>query len=186
MTEETIILPDSPDAAQHLPDLNGWLSRNGRFFKNEHYARYDGSTHKKCPKCATIIVRGRTVCDACWKKSRIDRYSKFPTKKWNGEDPIYSNVYDKFFVSCGQVMVFCETYHCSIEDLLLQICKPVYAREIDPYELYADDLPDESTLPCDILNLFNELNEGIRQSKAILSWMPINIAVDVSEWRGAI
>lgn len=49
--EETIIFPDSPEAAKETT-VTGWVSRNGLLYgKDECAARYAGATHTR--------VRGR-------------------------------------------------------------------------------------------------------------------------------
>ena len=50
--------------------------------------------------------------------------------------------------------------------------EPTRAHEIEPYDLYSDDLPEDGKLPSDIEDAFKELNEVIRESKTILSWSP--------------
>jgi len=41
-----IIKYDSPDSAKYVKNIEGWVSKNGKFFgKDEHIARWDGCTH---------------------------------------------------------------------------------------------------------------------------------------------
>jgi len=57
----------------------------------------------------------------------------------------------------------------------LEICKPVYADEIDPNEYYYDDLPEDIEVPQSIQDAFDVLNVELKKKRlqgTIISWQP--------------
>ena len=77
--EEKIILQDSPEAATFKTGLSGWVSREGRFWgDNEDSARWEGSTHRKCETCETIVPRNRICCNECTEKRAQSAYENAP------------------------------------------------------------------------------------------------------------
>jgi hypothetical protein len=174
MGDEKIILPSDPEAATYKTDIKGWVSRDGFYYgEGEELARYSGSTHRACEGCGTPIQKnGYTKCGPCLIASDIERYNKRERRHWNGTDGLFSEAYGEYFFDSEDLDDFCEDHDCSIEDLRLIICVPQYAREIDPKEYYCDDLPEDGEVPDDIIEIFDELNSRIRDSKAVLSWSP--------------
>ena len=168
---DKIILPSSDQAAS-FQTVSGWVSRNGHFFGNdERLARYDGSTHRECPKCSKVIEKNN-YCRDCHANGEIEKYQKMERREWNGTDGLYSQAHDKWFFGYDELSDYCEWNHVvSLDDLRLIICQPVYAREIDPLEFYESDLPEDGEVPSDLFAAFEELNKTIRESKIILSWV---------------
>lgn len=181
-----MILPDDQDAAK-IMTVTGWVSAKGNFFgDDERLARYDGSTHRKCPDCGEIIVK-HGYCRDCYIQKQITKFESMPRRVWNGTDMLYSQSCDRYFNDADDLANYCEAEMIALSkigELRLIICVPVYATEIDPSEQYHDDLPDEfdDRLPSELERLFNDLNEGIRESKIILSWTPGKFALNVDEY----
>jgi len=186
-----IVMHDSDDAAHKASGVidgvvaDGWISRHGRFFcgadkkTNEHLARYDGCTHSVC-ECGRTKIKHYTRCAKCIDDRNQERYDKFVRQKWNQVDPVYSGVADRYFQDISEIIDYCDDNSMTFEDLRLQICKPVYAREIDPEEYYQDDLPEDcGDVPAKLQEIFDELNHKIRQSQIVLSWVPSKVAVDL-------
>jgi len=119
-----------------------------------------------------LILNVRSV-----ERSRIraGRYAaNAGTKKrktvWNGTDALYSTSRDEWFFDEQDLIDHCYDNRETCDDLKLVIGVPVYAAEIDPYDHYADDLPEDMDLPDDLEQAFKELNETIRFCKIPLSW----------------
>jgi len=81
---EKIVPYDSAEAAS-IQTVTGWVSRSGRFWGNdEHMARYDGCTHRKCDarltlKNAPIGTLAPAIGGGAWCKVGSGW-------KWNGPD----------------------------------------------------------------------------------------------------
>lgn len=168
---EQIIAYDSPEAAS-IQTVTGWVSRAGRFFGNdEHMARYDGCTHRPCGKCGELIPT-HSYCRDCHAKAKQEKYEAMPRADWNGADMLYSEAHDEWFQDCDRLAEYCDEHECTPKELCLIIAVPVYASEIDALEHYSDDLPEDGDLPPEIEEAFAKLNEVIRASKSVLSWLP--------------
>ena len=76
MSEQKVILSTSDEAARHVENISGWVSRHGRFYgRDERAARWDGCTHVRCADCETIIPKsGLIVCGTCAEKRDVGRY----------------------------------------------------------------------------------------------------------------
>jgi hypothetical protein len=98
MTEEKIIMYDSPEAAEQIT-LTGWISKgkDGQFwYKDEHMARWAGCTHKKCD-CGNVMKKSYTMCETCRAKAARERYLKLPFKEWDRVEPVTESWGDKYF-----------------------------------------------------------------------------------------
>ena len=181
MSKEKIILETSEEAAS-IQTVTGWASRDGRFWGNgpdsEKVARYHGATHKQCPTCSAPVPL-HSYCESCHAKKEKERYNAMERRKWNGADPLYSQACDDFCRDADAIDVLCEDSECDVDDLRLVICKPIYAREIDPADYYADDLPEDEGVPKELQKIFDELNQRIRAAGIILSWRPSKYAAIV-------
>ena len=156
------------------------MSAKGHFYgADEALARYDGSTHGKCSKCGNPCEKHWLICDKCRDKKDIEKYHAMPKAEWNGTDGLYSNSHDEWFWNHDELDDYCADNDCAYEDLMLVIGEPTYAREIDPFEYYSDDLPDEGEMDTDLQDAFIELNKFLRESKTILSWRPGKFAAIV-------
>jgi hypothetical protein len=182
--EEKIILYDSDEAAVYEErTLKGWWSKlpgnQQRFWKDdEHMARYDGCTHRKCD-CGELTKKHYTACQACREKKDIEKYNKLESIEWDGETPIYSDSHDEYFFDLDILLDFAEDREVDIEDLRLILCVPQYANQID-YDYFCDQLPEDGDLPADIEKAMNVFNEVIKNSKP-LSWYPGNKRVIIKE-----
>jgi hypothetical protein len=171
--DKKTIMYDSPEAAKRVDGISGWVSSTGHFWgEDEHMARYDGSTHKRC-ECGEIIAKS-SWCDKCYEKRAKEAYAKRDRQEWDGVTPLYSEVLDKYSFSedayeiCDDRELSNETF----EALRVMICVPQMPSQIDVDELYEDLLTEDGELPDDLADAFDELNEFIRQYKTPLSWYP--------------
>jgi hypothetical protein len=181
MKEEKMVLSTSDEAARHVENVPGWVSRQGRFYgKDERAARYDGCTHVPCEDCGTPIPKGGwTVCRSCRGTRDLKRYLARERKPYEG-GMVYSDSEDKYFDSLDDAMEYAEDEGEELEDLRLLLCVPNYAKEIDS-DQWADDLPDDADgeLPAELLAALEAFNAAIRKGKFILSWSPGKYAVEL-------
>jgi len=178
-----IVKYDSPDSAKYVKNIEGWVSKNGKFFgKDEHIARWDGCTHVKCSSCGEYVDKKYSICEKCAKKRKDDVYLNYKEELFNWDVPLYSDYLDKFFFNADEFESTLEDIQIpsdvSIRDFLkLVICSPQYCNEINPYDLYCDILPedDDDYIPLEIVKAFDNLNEVIKGCKIPVSWVPTNI-----------
>lgn len=181
-----IIFPESEEAAKKVT-VEGWVSRNGRFYgSNEYIARYDGSTTRHCEKCGKPTrEKYFLLCDECRLAKDTEKYLSYPEADWDGETILYSERVDRFFYEPYDVFDATLCYELTVEDLRLIVCEPEYYRIIDPYEFYSNNLPDEGdTLPKEIIDAFELLNDAIDKCKEAASWIPTNKRVSVDSVKG--
>lgn len=172
------ILKISDEAAYYKENISGWIDRHGRFFgKDENMARWSGCTHILCPDCGEPTEKGYTVCHNCREKNAIKRYGAKERKKWNGETPLYSDSFDKYFLCEDDLSDFMEDCRCNAKSLRLVICEPVYLREVDEDHFY-NELSEDGKLPEAVANALKELNEVIREQDPV-SWIPGKYAADL-------
>lgn len=174
-TEEKVIMYESDEAA-NIQTLTGWVSSKGRYWgKDEHMARFEGSTHQLC-KCGEIKQTSRIHCDKCDAEIQHKRFLAYPFKEWDGETPLTLFDDDKFFWSEDDIEEYLEENELKPEDLQLLICHPNYLSEIDT-EQWAEVLAEDQDPPKLILEKMKELNELIRKEKPI-SWSASNIRTE--------
>lgn len=119
---EEIILPES-DKAANYGQVEGWISRGGRFFGNasgaEDLARYDGANHRRCPDCGAIINK-LSMCQKCREKAEKERWEKLPLVAWDGETPMYEySSCEEIFWDVDAVENYCLENECQPQDLML-------------------------------------------------------------------
>lgn len=170
MPEEKVIMLESAEAAE-LKTVTGWVSANGRFWGNdEDMARFDGATHRQCkqnPEHPIHSVRG--YCSVCHEENRAKVFAKMPVKPWSGE-PLVIFDGDQYFFDEDSLLDYLLDEDVDIAELRLCICEPNMPREIDPADLFCDDLPEDGEIrDGDLLAAFEFLNEMIRKSEP-LSW----------------
>lgn len=177
-----VILNTSPEAAQFVENISGWVSRTGLFFgKDERAARYAGCTHVACEDCGEPTDKGRTVCDECREKRLAARYEVRERAVWDEKGMLYSEVADRFFQSWDEVADYMEEENERTLDpvsLRLVICEPVYLSPVDE-DRWSDDLPEDGELPDEVARALEELNEALRAAGPV-SWMPGKKAAMVS------
>ncbi len=109
-------------------------------------------------------------CADCRKKTAITLYKLKSTRVWNGEDVLFSDAEDRYFLSLDSLADYLCISGKSIEDLRLVICKKVYYTELDP-GYFSDGLAEESELPGDISHAIESLNKAIKNEDHH-SWLP--------------
>lgn len=177
---ETIVMFDSPEAAQYRTDISGWVSRGGVYFGDyefsERAARQAGCTHMLCRSCgATPTPEHRPVCPACSAAAERAWYDSLPRAEWDGQALLYSEVQGRYYTSPNNATESLGAGE-TLADLRLTICTPNYASPIDP-DYFADEMVD-GELPDEIhdaMEAFNEAVDGI-----VLSWSPGQTALALS------
>jgi hypothetical protein len=184
---DKIIFLESDEAAKKIT-VEGWVSRNGRFYgDDEDMARYDGCTVNHCEKCGEPTkAKHYRLCDKCRIEKEKEDYLKREEVEWDGESPIYSETLDKYVFSEEDIEYILEEVGYEdlasvpqeeLDKLRFLECEPIYFHEVYPIEYYSDILPidgydDDSYIPKEIEKAFEILNETIKNSKKISSWIP--------------
>jgi len=183
MDTETIVMRDSNEAAS-IQTVTGWVSRNGTFFgEDERLARYDGSTHQKCETCPVIVDKHRLICDACQLVRNIEKYNLREKRVWDGVTMLYSEASDRYFGDESVLVGYCEEKGCTPESLRLVICEPRCAFELEPGDIYADLIAEDCdvySIPDQIREAFDKLNEVIKTCEAPISWEPGKYAAQIA------
>ena len=180
MKNNEIIFPDDERAATFQTNISGWVSRNGMFYGNdEELARSAGATAIKCQSCGEPTQnKYHLLCEKCKAIKEKEKYFNFPEKEYCG-GMVYSDHCDRYFNDLDEAIDFAETEEIEVEDLKLLHCEPIYLTEINPYEHYEDDAPEDEDdyLPKEIVEAFSELNEKIRNCKVPISYFSVNIRI---------
>ena len=158
--EEKIILFDSDEAAKFVENISGWVDINGYFYgKDENLARYSSCTHKKCA-CGELMKKNYTMCNKCIEIKNKEKYNNLKAVEWNGNSPIYSDTTDDYFWDEDQLLDYCADEEIeNIEELRLLTTKPIKLRgNVDLYDLYVDELPEDYEWPNEILETLEKLN----------------------------
>ena len=165
-----VIMYDAPEAAS-IQTVTGWVSADGRFFgKDEDLARFCGATHRRCennPEHPAHEIN--SSCYQCRTERRDQVFAAMPAKEWSDE-PLVGFDDDNYFFDAESLRDYLLESDVSLSDLRLCICEPNMPREIDPSDVFSDDLPEDGEILDDQLAAaFDLLNEMIRQSGP-LSW----------------
>ncbi|MDR0189392.1 hypothetical protein RCO22_10625 [Pseudomonas yamanorum] len=168
--QKPIIMYEAPEAAS-LQTVTGWVSADGRFFgADENLARYCGATHRRCdvnPEHQIYAVN--SYCAECRKARRQAKFAAMPIKEWAGE-PLVIFDSDQYFFDEDSLRDYLIDSDIELADLQLCICEPNMPREIDPSDVFSDDLPEDGEIRDEqLFAAFELLNEMIRQSEP-LSW----------------
>lgn len=173
MTDETIVMFDSSEAAT-FRTVEGWVSRDGLFFgKDENTARYSGCTHRTCRECGAVVPKSRLVCDPCSDAKHLAKYLTFPVVEWL-EGMAYDFFTDEWFSDEDAVLDHYEENDLDIAKAQLVASEPVYAREVDPMDIYEGDLPEDGEIPSDVAVAFATLNETLKAARVVLCWRPVD------------
>ncbi|WP_085631488.1 hypothetical protein [Pseudomonas sp. R16(2017)] len=176
MPEEKVVMYESPEAAS-IQTLTGWVSADGRFWGNdEHMARWCGATHRRCEKNPEHPIHEvRSYCGQCHDESRMAKFAAMPVKEWAGEPMVIFDG-DRYFFDEDDLRDYLVESEIDLADLQLCICEPNMPSEIDPSDVFVDDLPEDGEIrDQQLFAAFELLNEMIRQSEP-LSWSQGNFA----------
>ena len=179
MREEKVVMYESPEAAS-IQTVTGWVDPSGRFWgKDEHMARYCGSTHRQCANNPAHPIHATNGwCEDCRAEIRAAKFDAMPKRVWAGE-VITEYDGDKYFFDEESLRDHLIDNDIDPADLKLVFCTPNYPSQIDPNDHFCDDLPEDGEINDDqLLAAFDLLNEMIRKSPP-LSWSPGKEAVDL-------
>jgi hypothetical protein len=180
MVEEKIILSENAETLLIEKNVTVWVTPDNRHFLSKESAINNTITHKKC-ECGNLMKRYQMKCDSCSFVSTRDKYNKLRHMDWDGETPLCLFDDDVFFFSEDEIYDYIENldYNADdedktkVEDLMLVICTPNHAPEIDYLELCEDILPDtdhpERLLSKELSDKLAEVNKLISEHKPI-SW----------------
>lgn len=169
---EEVVLYDSPEAAQ-FKTVEGWVGRDGSFWgKDEHMARYCGSTHKRCV-CGEVHSKSYTMCDDCIEAVRVERYRARPTKDYEDGDVLYSESHDEYFFDLGELFDYIDNADepVTIAGLDLLICEPNDFHPLEPRDHFSDILGEDGEVPDEVEAAFDALNAVLEKAKPP-SWSP--------------
>ncbi len=177
------IMYDSPEAAK-IVTITGWQSSNGHFWgDDEHMARYDGSTHKKC-ECGVVIGK-QSYCNACYAKRQKEEWLKMPLIEWDGICMIAIHDDDRYFSELDEFLEYCEENDILPGDVMLVATEGDHLREVET-DYWEEQMPEDGELPGDIQNKLDELNKAIRERSKPFSWERIKKRIIIStpaDWK---
>jgi len=184
MTHQPIVMMDSDEAAS-IKTVTGWVSRDGFFFgDNEHAARYAGATHRWCSGgCGSAVPKNAlTICNACHRLKRTERFMALPIEPWNGE-PLCVFDDDTYFFDgdVDAIAEWAEEHEIQPDAMQLVKCAAVYAEEVDPGDIYADEIPEDGEVPAYVGDAFAALNEALRKKTTPICWRAADIRVDITD-----
>jgi len=112
-------------------------------------------------------------------ESAYDAYMEREFKEWDKVTPVYSETFDRYFMSIGELSDF--TYEEEITDdkdgsyLKLILCVPNNLWEIDPDDIYSDIFPEDmvarDVCSKEFEDALKALNDVIKSHKPV-SWSP--------------
>jgi len=164
MTQEKVIMFDSPEAAQ-IKTITGWVG-GGRFWgEDERMARWSGSTHNTC-ECGKIMEKSYTKCRECIHKSNVERYNALPLREWDGNEPVCTWDGEKYFFSEDDLICYMEYQDEPVDRIELLICEPNEWSQIDT-DYWSDMMPEDSDgdLPDEMQKALDNLNAIIAKQK---------------------
>ncbi|MCW0974404.1 hypothetical protein [Pantoea sp. JV6] len=183
MKEQNVVMYESDEAAS-IQTVTGWVDRTGRFWgKDEHMARYAGSTHRICQKNhdhGSHATNG--YCEKCYSESRQKYFASLERKAWAGEPlVIFDN--DNYFFDSESLADYCWENCLLPSELQLLICESNYPREIDMNDHCEEIIPDggdHHDITEAIWQAAEALNKAIRESSPI-SWSGGKFAAIISD-----
>lgn len=181
MRDKKVVMYDSPEAAS-IQTVTGWVSSNGHFWRDdEHMARYDGSTHKKCA-CGETIERIYSYCRACSREITNKKFLSLPVEKWDGDTPLCLHDSDKYFFN-EDILDYLAGLPDD-EEVHICKCRPGYLGIVSE-DNWADDLPEDGELPAAVAGAVDALNEVIKAAGPVC-WWEDEIAIDLDDLRARI
>ena len=188
-----MILYDSDEAATYRTGISGWVDRSGFFYgPDEHSARLQGCTHKKC-ECGNVILKYDLRCRDCNSKRVIDRYNECKRVEWNLSDLLYSETYDTYIDNVEHLREFVlehidheDVSENDIADLRLYICTPNFLPEVT-VDYFEDVRPDDidDFLSDEVIKAIDQLNEVISKQPPA-SWAPSDRAPSYGQIMGLV
>jgi hypothetical protein len=179
MSSKAMIMYDSPEAASYRTGIEGWVSSGGHFYgKDEHMARWAGSTHRKCGKCGAVMERN-SYCRPCHDRKMDEKFAGYPVEKWDGVSPLCVFDDDTYFFDEDSLLDYLADLEDGYEPRICK-CKSGYLHLIDA-DTWCDDLPEDGELPAEIEAAIDALNAAIKNAGPVC-WYEDKIAIDVSEW----
>jgi hypothetical protein len=187
VSDQKIILNDSPDAAQ-IKTVTGWVdSKTGHFWgEDERQARYSGCTHIRC-ECGVIYERGHGIrCSACQKNVDVETFNSYPVEKWDGQTPVVLYNTDRFFFGEDILDLVADSDPAKDDELRICKCYPHYLSLISD-DNWCDDLASDGDgeLPGEVQKAVDALNEAIKAAGPV-SWFEDKIAIDVADLRARV
>lgn len=191
------------EEAAEICTVSGWRCKTcNQFYGNGPYS--EQAARKCCCKdfaceCGNRIEgqSGYYVCDPCRSKAKRERYLTLEKKPWDGDLPLYSDRYDKWFVGSdieeqiyeylqepppgwkyGDPEVIREISEDTLLDLQLLICEEQVKSRFDAQDYWHDDLAEDQEI--DDADEINEIVNKWAQENVPVSYNPTNYAVDLS------
>ena len=186
MEDKKTVLYESDEAAKRMT-VTGWVSRLGHFYgEDEHMARYDGCTHRRCEAegCAEIISRHSSIyCDGCNRKRSEEKNAKRERRDYKGE-PVFHQASGEFYFSEESLEMGLELGDFEPGDVFL-FGEPEYPQCLDA-DYFSDSLPtdDEGDLPADLaaaVDAFNAVIQARRDRNEPTCWTEGEV-VAVIDW----
>lgn len=170
--KEAVILYDSPEAASIKTGLSGWVSSNGRYWgKDEHMARWDGCTHRKCQDCGAVHEKNWAYCPECYKKKRHEQFLSLPEVPFDKVECCKIWDDDTFFFSPEEdISEYCLNNDIDPADLCLEVCEAKIELSKVGEDYWADELPEDHDLPPKIEEALNALNKAIKEHSPTVWW----------------
>jgi hypothetical protein len=130
MKTEKRINYESPEAAS-IQTVTGWVSSNGCFWgKDEHTARYDGSTHRICKENPEHGEhRTNSYCEKCRDEKRNAKWAAMPRREYDGT-PVVVFDSDTYFFDGDSIADWLADNDIKPEDARLVFCEPNYLRQL--------------------------------------------------------
>lgn len=163
--EKQVILPQDIELTEEVKTL--YKDKDGKYYLSKEGAQQKLATHFPCNCGNGIREKYRIYCDNCEPPQ-----TPKPFKDWDGEMPLYSNAYDKYFFDLSNLEEFIAEENIKEEDLDLYLCEPNYYSEVT-IDYWEDVLTeDQESLPKDIQEKLDALNEAIEKHEKPASWSP--------------
>lgn len=168
-----VIMYDSEQAAIRK-SVEGWVDMSGRFWADdEHMARWSSCTHKHC-ECGAVTSKSYTKCPNCILEMKQNQYNEIQDyRDHDGEEAVYSYLLSEYFFH--KDLIYDAAFHAGVEtkDLMLTICEPNYAPDVDADCIFEDLLPEDmyiEDIDAGLADLFADINEYINKNKPVISW----------------
>lgn len=185
---------DDPDLVDELeltdPDkdvtVTLYRTPEGNLFDNERAARYEACTHVPCSNedCDQYAQKGWTICRACRRKKKVEKYESMDTEPWPEENkPTTILGEDQYFHDPGHFIDWCLDHHVTPGAVMLVHTKSVGTPNVDPDWLFEDYLPRDrsvQSLDEDIWEAIEQLREAIEEH-APYGFVESDTAVEIPE-----